>query len=570
MGRRGRLESAAPLARSKALPCGLLAGILALAGCLRFFMLSEIGIWGSDTLYYLTVARGWTDAPEGYRQVILGLYALVLRLGGESDWSIKALNVSLDVCNVLLAFWIARRISGRDRVALVTALSYALLPRAIVYARSELFHTAATSFLLISVAFLIGSLTTAAGTRRWALLALSGLFIGLGYGVHIDLMPFVPGMVACVLLGALDGSRERLRPLRHRVAAALAHGGAFLASAVSVMLPLGVWHTVVGFAARLGRQQAASAGGGAGGSLASIPYPELFHNMVEFNSSAPTAFVFFALAIAAVARVLWLRVLPGDGRRPGSHPALGLAGFAPAIVVFSHLLLYPHTIWYLDPRHFLAAMPLVLTSLFVWMDQGMALLPGSPARRAVLYVCAALALIGVNASSLPAPMEMRAKIRREHRLLYRLAHPPTVPDDPWEIFQPAKYPISTYRVVYEFLKDRVDEHNRLLVAPYVISSTGGTRRGFRQYFGDDAVYIEDCTGSLEAFIDEQRIRYLVFARFNLKALERTPTCWGLDERSYSVDAEAERFRAFVIEHGYRRLRTRGERFAVFALPDRRP
>jgi 4-amino-4-deoxy-L-arabinose transferase-like glycosyltransferase len=110
----------------------ILLGVLALAAFLRFFMLSEIGIRGDDTLYYLSLARGWAEpVREDYRLVIRAIYALALRMG-DSDWSIKALNAGLDVLSVLLLYGIARRLSGR-LVSLATALSYALMPRAIAF-----------------------------------------------------------------------------------------------------------------------------------------------------------------------------------------------------------------------------------------------------------------------------------------------------------------------------------------------------------------------------------------------------------------------------------------------------
>ena len=112
-----------------------LLGVLALAAFLRFFMLSEIGILGDDTLYYLSLARGWAEPiHDDYRLVIRAIYALVLHLW-DSDWSIKALNAGLDVASVLLLYGISRRMSGR-LVSLATALSYALMPRAIAFSRT--------------------------------------------------------------------------------------------------------------------------------------------------------------------------------------------------------------------------------------------------------------------------------------------------------------------------------------------------------------------------------------------------------------------------------------------------
>jgi len=67
-----------------------LLGVLALAAFLRFFMLSEIGIVGDDTIYYLSLARGWAEPMhDDYRLVIRAIYALVLHLADRSRLSTR-------------------------------------------------------------------------------------------------------------------------------------------------------------------------------------------------------------------------------------------------------------------------------------------------------------------------------------------------------------------------------------------------------------------------------------------------------------------------------------------------
>jgi hypothetical protein len=107
--------------------CAALAvvGVLAIAAFFRFFMLSEIGIRGDDTLYYLSLARGWAEpAREDYRLVILGIYEFVL-WWVDSDWSVKALNAGLDVANVLLLYRISPANGARPLVPTPTWLQNA-------------------------------------------------------------------------------------------------------------------------------------------------------------------------------------------------------------------------------------------------------------------------------------------------------------------------------------------------------------------------------------------------------------------------------------------------------------
>ena len=96
--------------------------------------------------------------------------------------------------------------------------------------------------------------------------------------------------------------------------------------------------------------------------------------------------------------------------------------------------------------------------------------------------------------------------------------------------------------MYDALEGRVNEENRLLVTPYLISSWDGERRGFRHYFGDSSVYVEDCTGDLESFMRSRRIRYVVFTRFHNKGPWRDPVCLGLTRDEYSLRKEAKFFR----------------------------
>ena len=546
----------------------ILLGILALAGFLRFFMLSEIGIQGDDTLYYLAVAKGWVAPPENYRPVIMGLYGLATRVGQQdSDWSIKALNAGLDLLSVLLTFLIGLRISTRWRVALLSALAYALLPRAIAFSRTELLHTASATFLLTSVLFLLTALGKPYSKRRWILLGFSGVFIGLGYGVHEDPILFAPGMVTCILLSVLRGqatSRARLR-------AALAQTAAFVAPCLTVLTPLGFWTR---FTRELG--DVASLAGVTGGAkapprggLADIPYSELFNNMVEFNSSLVIAFLFYALLLAPAGLGLSARLLDwprAEGRLRQASRSLDILAFAPVILVSSYLLLYPFVTWYVGPRHFLPAMPLVLISTLFWMDWTVGLLVKEGAARNVFFSCAALAVIGVTASQGSIFHEIYRKIPPEHRDRYHLYNARTIPLQLTHSFDASKYPISPYRTVYNLLRDRVDARNRLLVAPYAISSAGGARRGFRHYFGDDAVYIEDCPDDLAQYLASRKVRYIVFAGFHSRRLSGTPRCLPFGDAKYSIQTEAKLLNSFLVDGGYRfKVRWRTDRFTIIEI-----
>ena len=167
---------------------------------------------------------------------------------------------------------------------------------------------------------------------------------------------------------------------------------------------------------------------------------------------------------------------------------------------------------------------------------------------------------------------MSAKVDPERRSFYYFSYPPTVPIDPKDSFDSSKYPISPYRVVYDLLRDRVDERNRLLVTPYITQSSKGKRRTFKHYFGDDAVYIEDCEGSLEEFIDDRRIRYIIFAGMDPRQLTREPLCYGLRKDQYTLEKEWELLGSFLVENAYRSIRapSNSDDFFLFEASGKRP
>jgi hypothetical protein len=151
--------------------------------------------------------------------------------------------------------------------------------------------------------------------------------------------------------------------------------------------------------------------------------------------------------------------------------------------------------------------------------------------------------------SYQTPRDMRAKINPERQKIYRIYNPIVIPSDLRNSFDASSYPISPYRFVFDLLKDRVDAANRLLVAPYAISSAGGERRGFSHYFGENSVYIEDCVDGLGSYIERHSVRYIIFATFHTKPLRRRPDCYDFGDEPYSVQRELELLNAFL-ESGY--------------------
>ena len=105
---------------------------------------------------------------------------------------------------------------------------------------------------------------------------------------------------------------------------------------------------------------------------------------------------------------------------------------------------------------------------------------------------------------------------------------------------------SIYRDVYNVLKDRVDDENKLLLAPYQLKYTGGFNN--RCYFGDKALYIQHCDAPFDEFVSRNNIRYLFLSQKELKPsyiLYKGDTlpCYGAPLKSTDLKKEVE----FILE-----------------------
>jgi hypothetical protein len=561
------------LARRLGFPA-LLCATLAIAVFLRFFMISAIGISGDDTLYYLSLTRGWAEEQRpDFRIVIRALYSLTYHLAGPSDWSIKGLNASLDIANTLLVFWISLRLGGQRTLAWIITLSYVFMPRAIAFARTELLHTGSTTFLLLSCAAWVHHLADRAGSNRTPWLVAAGVFLALSYGVHEDLILFFPGMLFCV--AAVNLPRPLLPVRASRYGRVWIQSGVFAGATVLVLSPLGFWRTLLRHLPELDRRFGASAGGAGsvestGEQILSISYPEIFESMIVLNSTGLVAALFFGSVVAAaLIALVWVGRALRHEPLPEIARDLKLVEFAPAILVFSYLLLYPLTSTYLFPRLFVPALPLVMMTVFVWMDRCLTAVVRRPPWKDVAVVTLGILVTALNFFGYQKIPDMQATLPSDRRYSYRLYAPNTLPRDLRDIFDGSKYPISPYRRVYDALEARVNEQNRLLVTPYLISSWDGERRGFRHYFGDSSVYVEDCEGDLESFMRSRRIRYVVFTRFHNKGLTRDPVCLGLTRDDYSLRKEVNTFRRVLTRAFDLEVVEASDAYTILAIRPRR-
>jgi hypothetical protein len=218
--------------------------VLALAIWLRFRQITSIGMSGSDNFWYWTVGRMWSDGimcfqvTEGlafFRPVTFALDAAAFVLFGEHDWTIKALNASLDVLSVAMIILVASKLLGDRWLGLAIGLLCAINPALIRMARMELVHTQSLFFLVLLYFALLALLGRPRGPRPLpkdcAMSFAAGLLIACAGATHEDLLWAAPGVFLTLVVSpwVIPGSGYRWRR-------SVARGALFSIGVVSIIL----------------------------------------------------------------------------------------------------------------------------------------------------------------------------------------------------------------------------------------------------------------------------------------------------------------------------------------------
>ena len=208
------------------LPLLLFLCILIAAGWARFERIAQQGITTGDPFRYVTEAKLWAygDPPNFlrhrfYRPTAYFLEGLAIRFGGYNDYSIKVMQASMDLANILLIFGIATALCRSYWVGTATALLYAFLPHVIFLARSAYPQTISVTFTLLAFLFCVCFDRQTKAKRQLtllscALLFTSGLCLGLAANAHADVAFLGPGYVGYLLLTAVLNRRSTPRILR--------------------------------------------------------------------------------------------------------------------------------------------------------------------------------------------------------------------------------------------------------------------------------------------------------------------------------------------------------------------
>ena len=446
-----------------------------------------MGVGGSDTIYYFTLAEYWLrgdpvfrigEGVQVLRPVLLAFNTFALWLFGHTDYAIKLAYVLLDTVNLLLLAALAWRMGGRVPVVMGSAAAYALLPLAAWASRQELPHTVSTTCVLAALYLLQRGL--AAGSSR--ALALAGLCLGAAALTHEELVLLAPPLAIAVGVGARARNAGALRDLAAFLGLPALAALALVATQPEEILPrLGANFLPGGF------------------------YPEVFGRFLWNVVAGSLSVVAALLALCALVMLLWR-----SWRERPVSPAVAWGLFC-LLVPAAFVALYALFFSTIFPRGFLPLVPLLVIGMFLGADS--LRLQGALATTTLISALVALLVVSNLASYSAFAVGNRRYSStwaqpvwpgpQNLRLGYR------------EFLQDARYVpgyASHWRAVHDAVPGPVDAANRLLILPSTAMYSPGRRPlQNRVYFGDDAIYrIDHPELSLAELVQQYNIRWVLF------------------------------------------------------------
>lgn len=474
----------------------------------RFWGVTELGVSGSDTYYYTYIAESWShvkfvnqflvnsdskDDTEGgqfwratnvYRPVVYALYGLSYKVFGLHDFSIKLLNILLDIGCMFLMFGIGCLLQEkpRFRLAILPVLAWVILPRAIYLSRIELPHTASTIFVLATLFCFLVHYRYQGRVVAWISLPLAGALAGATALTHEELILLaVPyGFMLCW---------QHLRNFNWRRAA------------VSLLLFSVPMLSVANALLRLHLGTAASLVTGRNPSTGQVA-PTLLENPlrpIRFAWYSISYLSHFVWALGFFVVVLWLVISWGfKWRRDKELRLLAL----PTMLVVSHYILYSLFFPNIHVRTTLPLLSLVFVVVVLggtsWLRQF-----GLPDHWAfTLILCLVLLSLPLNLENF-GRYSGKIEFPKLKRVEAGVHH-----------FWRQSYSPSWTRSRYDQLEHLVNSKARLLVASSLMYPYPG-RRSFQAhyYFGDEAVYLIDHQDPLEKTLRNCDIRWVLFSGF---------------------------------------------------------
>ncbi len=485
--------------------CFLFLLIAAVSVFARFYRIDAVGLDGSDTIYYYSIAREWAsgnyvysiaDGIEVFRPTVHLIFSIAHQLLGPTDYAIKVVNATVDVANLMLVVALGFLVSRRWPVALASGLAYGLLPMAVYLARTELVHVISTFFVLSSAVSLLLARQFVNSTLALAALACSGMLLAAAVLSHEELVFLGPAFALFLPGFSLQWSHlKQFKRLLMELIALLSPSCIIVAMVIltrpDLMLPH-IQNSGVAMTSEI---------------LTTLERFGRFTWDALLASSSVALAGLFLLAMGFAGARVCIRALSRERAiapvEPGAY--LGIAA------VCCYMGLYSIVFSTYFARLFLPLIPFVITSVFTWLDLML--------RRRGTKV-GGVAVVLVSALAIPFQVGEYWLPQFMHRNYANTWASPKLPGPStikfgWRGFR-ANYQEDSARTIYDVLKDQVSPDAKVLVTPSIAYPYPGRRvLQTEAYFGDNAIYLIDHDEPLHELVEKYRIRFILYSNFKL-------------------------------------------------------
>jgi len=436
---------------NKTLPVLLLLVVLAFSAYIRFDNITNQGMLPGDGFRYLKEARLWAQGSTPafiqnnmYRPVSYFLQGIALTLFGDTDYSIKALHCFIDLLSILLIFFIATILTGSQWPGFFSSLLYAFLQPIVWFCRYEMLQPESTIFVLLALFFFI--LFDKQDKNRYKLflyLFLSGFASGLATNTHPDLAFLGPGYVLAIILKYFD-----YQDIKNTIKNSL---NCVLTFTLSFFTPYLIGFILFGFERVIrvffNELIASDKGMASIGGYKSMPeiLSRLSSSMMKFFFK-DRYWVIVILLIGVVSIIIFRKI------KKEKDPT---AAYVPLILLGTYFIIYSSLVNVFEDfrqKILVPLIPLLILSMTYWIYMFCKQRLGKYSIPAFIGLFSLVFLL-IPGASLKIGVQLK----------------------------------SPYRFVYEKLKNKVNEKNRLLVAP---ASIFAFDHGYQEklYFGENAIY----------------------------------------------------------------------------------
>ncbi len=509
--------------------------VLLVSAYVRLHSITQIGISGSDSIFYTSMAKQWSNgnsaynigcSKEIYRPVIFQLYSWALQLFGEHDYSIKLLNVLTDLVNIILILAIGYLIFESWLVALGSSAVYSLIPRVVDSAKSELVHITSAFFLLSVVLTFLLAEKSNNKIKKYLLLFASGVFLGVSAGAHEDLLFINFGILVYFLTRDFGSFRQFIKNILQNSVESLAFFlpmlGSLLFYDINSML-FKHSHRVTGLASSKHEGK--------------LFFFETVYGFIVRNTS-----VYMLVAVVLTAVVML--VFPIIKRQAKSLRERNIQNSLQFLflVVFSHTAVFSLVMTKVYPRIFIPFLGLMI--LFILGALHLFFINNKKTYRLMIISGVVLFFVYSNLYS-----NIKHPLFAENSKYYSDARPRTFKHPYYKMFLKSDYK-AIGRKVFDQLGRQVNKGQKLLVTPHLAYPFSG-RRIYQTYFNDNVIYVlDEMDLPFRKIIDKYNIKFVLVLkkRWDYRVL-LNGVCCQYTENNKWVMAEAKLGRVFGLPEG---------------------